>query len=98
SLRNVAEILLDLLRIRRPLINLDDLSATVNQKGGRKATVAMPVKNITKNNVVNAGEIIRSLQDGQRELALPCRRPDSCSVRRIVEIQSENVKALGCPT
>ena len=58
----------------------------------------MPVKKITIKNVVNAGDVVRSLEDGKREMALPCQRPDFRSVRGIVEIYGEEVKALGCPT
>src|SRR6185312_15907905 len=59
GLGDLPQILLDLLWIHRPLINLVDLPATVNQERSGKTEVAMPVKKITIKNVVNPGELIR---------------------------------------
>ena len=65
SLRNVLEVVLDVFSIQRSLVDLDDFSAGVNEKRGRKAQVTMAVKKIAIEKVVNAGQIVRSLQDGK---------------------------------
>ncbi len=92
------EVLLDVLRIHRPLVNLDDVAATIDEERGRKTQVAMPVKKITIENVVRASEIIRSLHHGKRKMTVARECADFFGVGRVIEIHSEKVESLRSPT
>ncbi len=54
-----------MIRVHGTLVELDDLPRVVDQQGCWQAEVAMAVKQVTVENVVNSGHVIRSAKDGK---------------------------------
>ena len=65
------------------LIKLDDVAFFIDQEGAWKAEVTVPVKQVSIENVVNAGHVIRPAKDGECQAALSRQRPNLVGAIRI---------------
>ena len=59
----MTEIAINGFEVYRSLVNLDYLSPRIDQEGSRQTEIAVTVKKIAIENVVNAGHIVRSHKD-----------------------------------
>src|SRR6266478_7516885 len=96
--RNLPDILFDVFQIQWPLIDLDDVPTLVNQKRGGKAQVAMPVVKVSIEDVVNRGNVLRTTQNGQRQLMLACQHSQTFRAWRVIKIDRYQLQPVGRPS
>src|ERR1700692_2616210 len=97
GLRNAPKVLFDVLRVDGPPIDLNHVPLVINQEGRWQSEVTMPVKHVTVENVVNTGEVVRSLEDLERKAPLAYQRFQVLGVGRTVNVHSEQLKTLSPP-
>jgi hypothetical protein len=67
---NALEIRLDFIFCNRSLVDLDDVSFSVDEKGNRNAHIAMAVKQLAEEKIVDGDDVGRRFENGKRVAAL----------------------------
>ena len=97
SLRNVPEISFDVLRDRRSLIDLDDISVT-DQERDRQTQIAVAIEQVAIKNVVDCGHVLRSTQNGNGEMTVANERLRRFNFFRIIHVHRYQLLDLDWPT
>src|SRR5213593_215218 len=91
------EILFDVVRVNWALIDLDDVPGFVDEKRCRQAEVAVPVKQVAIENVVDGGDVVRSAKDGEGRTGPASDGRNAIAADRLVHVDGEQLQALSVP-
>src|SRR2546423_1129250 len=86
-----------MISIHRPLINLDQVTAFIDQERSRQAKIAAAVKEIAVEDVVNTRVVLRSAKNRKREAPLTGESLQFSHVLRLIDIHAKQLNSLPCP-
>ena len=97
GLRNVPEVLLNVLRVDWPLINLDDLSLGVDQERSWQLEITMPVKKVAIENVIGGSHVLRPAKDRKGKPMLTDQRANTLRIAGGIEVYRKQLETLHLP-
>src|SRR5579864_2843959 len=86
-----------MLDLHRSLIDFYDVTLPVDEERRGQGEIATPVKQKTVNDVVQASDIFARKHDGKRKPTLLNELAQGYGIRRVIHIQSQQLKALCGP-
>ena len=96
--RDRTEIFFDLLRIHRPLINLDDGALLIDQKGTGNSEISMAVEKIPIGQTINSCNIFGAHNDGKRQSIVTRVGPNRRGRALVVDIARDQLESLRYPS
>src|SRR6266849_8350773 len=91
------EILFDVVRVNWALIDPDDVSGFVDEERCGQAEIAVPVKQVAIENVVDGGDVVRSAKDGEGKTGPARNWRNAIAADRMVHVDGEQLQTLSGP-